>query len=893
MILPLLFEYSSAENWAEEMFEQRRHDFGTVAIGAEAVYRFKFTNKYSEDVHVASVRSSCGCTDVEVTKTWLKTDETSEVVARLNTSGQFEKDRSATITVVFDKPYFQEAQLQATSYIRPDVVINPGAVEFGNVTQGKSVTKHLKMLYAGRNDWELLKIERNNLSIEVEAEPVERSNGRVTYDIAVTLAEDTPPGYLQDMVRFVTNDPNPEASSLLLPVHAYVASPLMARPVPFLIGNIQPGKSITKNIIVRGDVPFRVVKVSSKDPRFRFASSEEENSMHVIPVTFVADARTGEIETNIMIQTNMTNQAPLNVWAEGNIIRADGTEKNVKERVFQHLKAAPSQPQTVEPQTVETKEEEQLSVFAEKETETLTETKKAETEEKPFPQERDRRRPFPASPLLDRKVNQEKTLLNPHAELPMISQQALPFPQEKQEKQEPSPFREKVASEFLPDGLDEEIRDGLSTEPPPSNAPAVISKAPVSPEQSVVVEELFPMTPVSPEDAGNQPEAPQLVVTQDLFQEVHPNAKTDSKETASSESARKLKFVMPKISQDAVEQKPEKVALKEEPAVRSPHAAGHLPSLRSIPSADNIPIPADAPDPLSMGREALQVPVEKRMPETTLVPPVPGMVYSQRKTSPAFDSIGPFSAAVPELTIPKLEDSERDKENDTESPSEIRHEESTVPSVKTPVTVPVLERRERKPLAVPSEKPVSPKRPESELKPLNSYPVAVLEPLEPVLPIEKPSQRNAGLSLGGRLGGNLSALEPGQASSGFDPELTFSSAPSTGRTGMTGIAATDETGKSRSQSAVTGRSGVSLRNRGISEKNDGEESSLLSRMRASAKPGTAAGTDTVRRLSSEPQEVSRIAETPRTSGLIMPGAIPSGNSPRGGSVTAPPPPRLR
>ena len=51
-----------AKEWARAMFENRDHDFQTVARGTQAVYDFVLQNKYVEDIHIAEVRSSCGCT---------------------------------------------------------------------------------------------------------------------------------------------------------------------------------------------------------------------------------------------------------------------------------------------------------------------------------------------------------------------------------------------------------------------------------------------------------------------------------------------------------------------------------------------------------------------------------------------------------------------------------------------------------------------------------------------------------------------------------------------------------------------------------------------------------------------------------------------------------------
>ena len=51
-----------AQDWARKLFVTTEHDFGSVARGAKAEYRFIVTNNLQGDVHIASVRSSCGCT---------------------------------------------------------------------------------------------------------------------------------------------------------------------------------------------------------------------------------------------------------------------------------------------------------------------------------------------------------------------------------------------------------------------------------------------------------------------------------------------------------------------------------------------------------------------------------------------------------------------------------------------------------------------------------------------------------------------------------------------------------------------------------------------------------------------------------------------------------------
>ena len=126
---------ASAQEWATKMFNITSHDFGTVAKGSKAQFRFQIKNIYEEDAHIAGVRSSCGCTTPQITKSDLKTFETAEIVAEFNTR-DFQGHKTATLTVTFDKPFHAVVELHIAGFIRSDVVLQPGFVDLGTVDLG-------------------------------------------------------------------------------------------------------------------------------------------------------------------------------------------------------------------------------------------------------------------------------------------------------------------------------------------------------------------------------------------------------------------------------------------------------------------------------------------------------------------------------------------------------------------------------------------------------------------------------------------------------------------------------------------------------------------------------------------------------------------------------------
>ncbi len=313
----------SAQDWATKMFKKTSHDFGFVARGAKAEFAFEFENLYEEDLHVASVRSSCGCTTPTITKKDLKTFEKSTIVATYNTRS-FLGQKSATITVVIDKPYYAEVQLTIEGYIRSDVVFDPGEVNFGEVDQSATAEKKLTVTYAGRPDWKITDVRSANEHFEVELSETGRSGGRVSYDMVVRLTKDAPSGYFQDQLSIITDDSRSQSIPVL--VQGSVVSPLTVSPASLILGNLEPGQVVKKQLIVRGNRPFRILSVECEDRGFTFEPpSDTSKQVQFVPVTFTADA-SGTISQKITIKTDLGSGAIASCVATASVRDSAGAE---------------------------------------------------------------------------------------------------------------------------------------------------------------------------------------------------------------------------------------------------------------------------------------------------------------------------------------------------------------------------------------------------------------------------------------------------------------------------------------------------------------------------------------------------------------------------------------
>jgi hypothetical protein len=306
----------AAKDWAQKMFAVKSHDFGHVARGAKTEFAFELQNPYEEDVHIAAVRTSCGCPTPTITKEWLKTWEKGGINAVFNTRS-FQGDRKATITVVIDKPYYAEVQLNVSGYIHADVDFQPGSINFGEVSEGQPTEQRVTVTHNGSPAWQITDVQSANENLEVELSDPLRRGSQVSYTMLVRLKDSASAGYIQDSLMLVTNDRN--MPQVPIAVEGRIVPPLTVSPSPLFVGVLAPGQTVTKQLVVRAKTPFRITNVSCEDGSFQFKVADQPRSVHLVPVVFTASTSPGEIERMIEIQTDLPSGGMVTCIARGTI----------------------------------------------------------------------------------------------------------------------------------------------------------------------------------------------------------------------------------------------------------------------------------------------------------------------------------------------------------------------------------------------------------------------------------------------------------------------------------------------------------------------------------------------------------------------------------------------
>jgi hypothetical protein len=295
------------QSWAAKMFETTTHDFGSVSRNAKTEFAFVLENIYEEELHIASVRSSCGCTKPVIGKSSLKTWEKSEITAQFNTRS-FIGHKNAAITVTFDRPYYAEVQLLVKGHIRSDIVTEPGEVSFGEIESGTKRETPVRISYAGRGDWQIVDVRGKNDYLSVRMDPPQRRGNLVTYVLNVALSEKAPVGELHDELVVVTNDA--VDNEFTLPLLGRVVPPITVAPALIGLGDVTAGQTKQQRFVVKGNKPFKIVDVTCPDSRFQFKPDVESKAVHVVPFEFVTatsedEKQLGDFKQTVLVKTDL------------------------------------------------------------------------------------------------------------------------------------------------------------------------------------------------------------------------------------------------------------------------------------------------------------------------------------------------------------------------------------------------------------------------------------------------------------------------------------------------------------------------------------------------------------------------------------------------------------
>jgi hypothetical protein len=301
-------------DWVASALPERAHDFGTVARGSQVRYAFPLVNRSNSEIRIADWRTKCGCTDVRVGAKVIPPGTQTTVEATIDTT-KFLGHKPSGLTLIFERPQFVEIDLNLTCYIRGDIVMNPGQLDFGIVRRSdKMPPASLTFTYSGgRSDWEISKMKTQTSKVRAELREVSRTaDGQINFALTATLQPGVPNGYFKDEVTLVTNDPN--SPTIPISVVANIQSAVSVTPSIINFGGIRPGETISKTVLVRSSQPFTITRAAASQGDLETTESETSpRPVHQLKLTFKAPQEDGPHHATVTIETDIKDEPPAHV----------------------------------------------------------------------------------------------------------------------------------------------------------------------------------------------------------------------------------------------------------------------------------------------------------------------------------------------------------------------------------------------------------------------------------------------------------------------------------------------------------------------------------------------------------------------------------------------------
>jgi hypothetical protein len=307
---------AQAQNWPDTLFSERSHDFGMVPRGGVVRHPFVLSNKLNVPITVLNLRVSCGCTSGTASASVVPPGKTAIVEAQMDTRNFVGRKSTTLFVSVMAGGKESEIGLGVSSLILSDVVLNPGAVDFGTVGRSQAPAQVLTIDRVGKPDWKVLKMVSASKVLNASLQETRRNNGEVGYRLNVSIKPDVTSGIVRDEIRLVTNDP--ETPGIPILVTAQIQGDLSATPTLLPLGNVTTAAGAQGRYIVRSSKPFAIARVEGTGDGFELkAADSTRKPLHVLTLTYspALGISRGDLVKTFRIVTDLPGEASLDVSA--------------------------------------------------------------------------------------------------------------------------------------------------------------------------------------------------------------------------------------------------------------------------------------------------------------------------------------------------------------------------------------------------------------------------------------------------------------------------------------------------------------------------------------------------------------------------------------------------
>jgi len=298
-----------SSDWKASVFPERAHDFGNVARGSQVRHTFPVINRTNTEIRIADWRTKCGCTDVRVGSRVIPPGTQTTVEATIDTT-RFQGYKASGLTLVLDRPVFDEIDLNMTCFIRGDMTLVPGQIDFGTVRPtGKLPSAALTLTYAGgRSGWEIADMKTQSALVKAVAKELDRSSsGQVRWLVTATLQPGLANGFFKDEITLITND-SPR-QTIPISVVANIQGALSVTPSIINFGQVRPGQSVSKVVRVRSSSPFTITRLAASRTDLQTVEQTTGSGPdHTLNITLQAPAIAGPFHAVVKIDSDLKDE---------------------------------------------------------------------------------------------------------------------------------------------------------------------------------------------------------------------------------------------------------------------------------------------------------------------------------------------------------------------------------------------------------------------------------------------------------------------------------------------------------------------------------------------------------------------------------------------------------
>ncbi len=216
-----------------------------------------------------------------------------------------------------------EVDLNMNCFIRADITLTPGLVDFGVVRPSeKPAATAVTLSYAGgRPGWEIADMKTQSANVKAVAKELGRTaDGRIQWHMTATLEPGLPNGFFRDEITLITNDSPPQ--TIPISVVANVQGAVSVTPSIINFGPLKPGQSASKVVRVRSSSPFAITKLSGSQAALERPSrrSRHRQLEHTVSITLKAPDSAGPFHAILEVESDLKDEPPAKIKTFATIV---------------------------------------------------------------------------------------------------------------------------------------------------------------------------------------------------------------------------------------------------------------------------------------------------------------------------------------------------------------------------------------------------------------------------------------------------------------------------------------------------------------------------------------------------------------------------------------------